>query len=164
MSYSLQIYPCDIGNIRLIADDKYLVGIIYDNMWPKFALAFAPLVESENPILAKTKKQLDEYFAGKRTEFDLPINLSGTEFQKRVWTALNRIPFGETRSYKEQATFVESPNACRAVGRTNGLNPISIVLPCHRVVGSNGLLTGYAGGIEAKKYLLELESKVKSAG
>ncbi len=164
MTYRIQNYTCEIGNIRLIADDNHLFGIIYDSMWSKFAFEFTPIVESENAILATTKKQLDEYFAGKRTEFELPINLNGTEFQKRVWTALTKIPFGETRSYKEHAVFVDSPNASRAVGRTNGLNPISIVLPCHRVIGSNGLLTGYAGGLEAKKYLLELESKVKSAG
>ena len=105
--------------------------------------------------------QLQEYFAGKRTEFDLPLSFSGTEFQQQTWRALLTIPYGETRSYSEQAHLIGNPRAVRAVGRTNGLNPIGIVVPCHRVIGKSGELTGYAGGLDKKRFLLDLERKNK---
>ena len=113
--------------------------------------------ERETPLLLRAVEQLDEYFAGRRREFDLPLNPAGTEFQKKAWNALLTIPYGETRSYKEQADIVGNIKACRAVGAANGKNPISIFIPCHRVIGTNGTLTGYGGGIDIKKALLQLE-------
>jgi len=110
-----------------------------------------------NEIIDSTRIQLQEYFAGERTEFNLPITFDGTEFQKRTWRALLSIPYGQTRSYSEQAILIGNPKAVRAVGRTNGLNPIGIVVPCHRVIGKSGKLTGYAGGLDVKKFLLDLE-------
>ena len=111
-----------------------------------------------NEIIEQTHAQLQEYLAGERSEFDLPIALFGTEFQKQTWQALLEIPYGETRSYSDQANLIGRPKAVRAVGRTNGQNPISIVVPCHRVVGKSGKLTGYAGGLDTKRFLLDLES------
>lgn len=103
--------------------------------------------------------QLREYFAGKRTAFDLPLAPRGTDFQLAVWNALQRIPYGQTRSYRDVALTIGKPAAIRAVGAANGANPLPIVVPCHRVIGANGSLTGYAGGMEAKRLLLDLESR-----
>ena len=111
----------------------------------------------DSPVLLQAEVQLGEYFAGKRREFTVPLSPRGTEFQRRVWNALLTIPYGETRSYGEIAILAESPKAFRAVGSANHNNPISILIPCHRVVGKNGSLTGYGGGMEAKQFLLELE-------
>jgi methylated-DNA-[protein]-cysteine S-methyltransferase len=113
--------------------------------------------DERNPILVATEQQLGEYFAGRRTAFDLTVDFSGTEFQRKVWHALLTIPFGETRTYAQIARQIGNPAAVRAVGAANGKNPISIVAPCHRVIGSNGKLTGFAGGLDAKAYLLRLE-------
>lgn len=104
------------------------------------------------------RTQLGEYFAGARTEFDLPLSATGTAFQQSVWAALNAIPYGETRTYAEQATHIGSPKAVRAVGAANGRNPISIIVPCHRVIGADGSLTGYGGGMDAKRWLLGHEA------
>lgn len=103
-------------------------------------------------------KELTEYFAGKRTQFDVPLNPTGTEFQKAVWKELSRIPYGETISYQELANRIKNPKAVRAVGAANGKNPLWMIVPCHRVIGKNGSMTGYAGGISLKKKLLLLES------
>ena len=111
----------------------------------------------DSPILAQTQAELAEYFAGQRREFDLPLRLRGTAFQMQVWQALQVIPYGEVRTYGEIARAIGKPKACRAVGMANHHNPISIIVPCHRVIGSDGSLTGYAGGIERKQYLLALE-------
>lgn len=119
----------------------------------------APLVTAENPHLEKLKKQLDEYFAGKRTDFDLPLVTPGGEFYKKVWAGLRKIPYGETRSYKAQAEFLGCPKSIRAVARGNGANRIAIVIPCHRVIGSDGKLVGYAGGLARKQFLLDLEKR-----
>lgn len=113
------------------------------------------------PILQETEKQLAEYFAGIRKAFDLPLAPEGTDFQKSVWQALQQIPYGETRSYKEIATAVGNPKASRAVGLANNRNPISIVIPCHRVIGANGKLVGYGGGLGIKEALLQLEKNRK---
>ena len=107
--------------------------------------------------LQKCVSQLDEYFAGKRTEFNLKLNPQGTDFQKSVWRHLATIPFGETQSYGQLAATLERPKASRAVGAANGANPIAIILPCHRVIGGNGSLTGFGGGLPTKEYLLTLE-------
>ena len=103
------------------------------------------------------RRQLEEYFAGERDEFDLPVGAPGTPFQQRVWDELARIPYGQTISYAELASRIGRPTAVRAAGAANGANPVSIVIPCHRVIGSGGALTGYSGGLEAKRFLLELE-------
>jgi methylated-DNA-[protein]-cysteine S-methyltransferase len=114
---------------------------------------------AEQPF-AEMCEQLDQYFAGERREFDLPLAPRGSDFQRRVWAALEEIPYGETRTYGEIADSIGRPSASRAVGAANGANPISIVIPCHRVIGSSGALTGYAGGVERKRRLLELERAV----
>lgn len=122
----------------------------------------APIVSffmAETPLLKEAKKQLSEYFAGKRKSFDLPLKLEGTDFQLSVWNVLKDIPYGETRTYKQTAEMAGCPGSYRAVGTANGKNPIPIIIPCHRVVASDGSLSGYALGTEFKKYLLELEAK-----
>ena len=111
----------------------------------------------ETDLIKETKRQLDEYFAGKRKEFDIPTRLEGTEFQKRVWEELRKIPYGKTVTYKDIAEAVGCQKGFRAVGLANNRNPISIIYPCHRVIGSNGSLTGYGGGLDVKEKLLELE-------
>lgn len=112
---------------------------------------------SDSPLLSQAKKELDEYFAGTRKEFTVPLSLHGTEFQMKVWNALRQIPYGETRTYGEIAVAVGNPAACRAVGMANNRNPVAIIVPCHRVIGKNGSLTGYAGGLDMKEKLLQLE-------
>ena len=114
-----------------------------------------------SPILELSKKQLDEYFTGSRRTFDIPLHTIGTDFQKKVWRALLNIPYGETRSYKEIAISTGNPNGTRAVAGAIGANGISIFIPCHRVIGSNHLLTGFAGGLDAKRRLLEIEAEQK---
>ena len=111
----------------------------------------------QNLILQKTEVQLHEYFAGKRKRFELPLLAEGTEFQKQVWRELSKIPYGETRSYKDVAVAIKNEKACRAVGAANGRNPIAIVVPCHRVIAADGTLCGFGGGVENKKKLLNLE-------
>ena len=150
MSLYYQKVKSPIGEIHLVATDEALVYLGYKNLeWDA--------VKKTNSIIEITKTQLDEYFAGKRKKFDVPYTLGGTEFQQRVWKTLTKIPFGKTWSYQEMAEVINNPTAMRAVGRTNGLNPISIILPCHRVIGKSGSLTGYAGGLPAKEFLLRLE-------
>ena len=109
--------------------------------------------------MEKAERQLTEYFSGSRKTFDLPLNLGGTEFQAKVWQALQTIPAGETRSYKDIAVMIGKPGASRAVGMANNRNPVSIIVPCHRVIGQDGSLVGYAGGLAIKQYLLEHEKK-----
>jgi methylated-DNA-[protein]-cysteine S-methyltransferase len=117
-----------------------------------------PIVQSPAARhLAKTAAQLDEYFAGKRTEFDVPLDLAGTDFQRSVWQELSAIPFGKSVSYAQHAQKLGNPKALRAVGSAIGKNPVSIIVPCHRVIGSSGDITGYAGGLERKRFLLGLE-------
>jgi methylated-DNA-[protein]-cysteine S-methyltransferase len=113
--------------------------------------------EPEDDAFPDAVEQLDAYFAGERTEFDLDLDLTGTDFQRRVWAALCTIPYGETRSYGEIATQIGTPGAFRAVGLANGRNPIGIIVPCHRVIGASGSLTGYGGGLDRKRALLDLE-------
>jgi len=119
----------------------------------------AALTEESNPILDHLRSELDTYFKGELTEFKTPLIYTGTDFQSRVWRALHDIPFGKTRTYKEQSEHLGDVKAIRAVASANGKNKIAIVIPCHRVIGSNGNLTGYAGGIERKRFLLDLERK-----
>ncbi len=117
------------------------------------------LTLNSNPTLNEAKRQLEEYFNGERREFSLAISLEGTNFQQKVWQALQEIPYGTTKSYQEVATIVGNKNSMRAVGGANHNNPISIIVPCHRVIGKNGSLVGYGGGLDVKAYLLALEAK-----
>jgi methylated-DNA-[protein]-cysteine S-methyltransferase len=119
----------------------------------------AMMVDQRHPILLHTERQLDEYFAGKRKTFSIALDIRGTSFQKNVWEALLAIPFGETRSYGQLAKQLGNSKAMRAVGAANGRNPMSIIVPCHRVIGSSGKLTGFAGGLETKARLLSLEEQ-----
>ncbi|MCG2609618.1 methylated-DNA--[protein]-cysteine S-methyltransferase [Acinetobacter sp. SM34] len=149
-----------VGNLKLVANDTALVAVLWENENPK-RVRLAELMEQvDHPILLATQKQLTEYFAGKRQQFDLPLDFEGTEFQQKVWQALLTIPFGETRSYRDIAEQVGNVKAVRAVGAANGKNPISIIAPCHRVVGANGKLVGFAGGLDNKEILLKLESSL----
>lgn len=149
-----------VGNLKLVANDTALVAVLWENENPK-RIRLAELIEqTHHPILLETQKQLSEYFAGKRQQFDLPLDFEGTEFQQKVWQALLTIPFGETRSYRDIAEQVGNVKAVRAVGAANGKNPISIIAPCHRVVGANGKLVGFAGGLDNKEILLKLEKIV----
>ena len=147
-----------VGELKLIARDEGLAAILWENDDPK-RVRLNPVAEDKNhPLLLEAEQQLKDYFAGRLKKFSLKLHFAGTEFQKKVWKALLTIPFGETRSYGQIAKQIGSPKAVRAVGAANGKNPISIVAPCHRVIGSNGKLTGFAGGLEAKACLLKLES------
>jgi methylated-DNA-[protein]-cysteine S-methyltransferase len=154
--YSKTIWS-PVGELTLVADDRGLAAILWENDKPDRVRLGALTEKADNPVLVETERQLGEYFAGARRTFDVPLSFAGTDFQKRVWSALLAIPFGETRSYGEIADQLGAPGASRAVGAANGRNPISIIAPCHRVVGSNGKLTGFAGGLEAKAFLLDLE-------
>ena len=158
-TYSCKTMKSPVGELKLVATDCGLAAILWENDDPK-RVRLSPLVESRgHPVLLEAERQLDEYFAGKRKNFSLQFDCAGTEFQKEVWQALATIPFGETRSYAEIARQIGRPKAVRAVGAANGKNPISIVVPCHRVIGSNGKLTGFAGGLETKEALLRIEAK-----
>ena len=154
MKIYYQQMSCPFGKVHLYATEKHLKALLF-KPWP--AAVKDKLQNATNPILEKTKKQLEQYFAGQRTTFDLPINSVGTEFQQRVWKTLMEIPFGETWNYGQLALAIGNKNASRAVGAANGKNPISIIVPCHRVIGANGALTGYAGGLKAKEWLLKHE-------
>lgn len=154
--YSKTIWS-PVGELTLVADDIGLAAILWEDDKPDRVRLGALREKADHPILVETERQLGEYFAGERRTFDVPLSFAGTDFQKRVWAALLAIPFGETRSYGEIAHQLGTPGASRAVGAANGRNPISIIAPCHRVVGANGKLTGFAGGLEAKAFLLDLE-------
>ncbi len=146
-----------VGKLTLVAGDNGLAAILWEND-DQDRVRLGPLVEQpDHAVLVETEKQLHAYFAGELRTFTVPLDFTGTDFQKRVWNALLTIPFGETRSYGEIARQIGSPNASRAVGAANGRNPISIIAPCHRVIGSTGALTGFAGGLAAKNLLLSLE-------
>lgn len=145
------LFDTPLGLMGLAAEDEaitrlYLPGRPTPRIMPH-----------ETPVLAEGRRQLEEYFAGERREFDLPLAPEGTAFQKQVWAALRDIPYGETRTYGQIAATLGRPKACRAVGMANHRNPLAILIPCHRVVGANGTLTGYAGGLDMKQKLLELE-------
>ena len=146
-----------VGPLKLVASDAGLVAIIWHDDRPG-RVRLGDLEEApDHPVLLHAERELGEYFAGERTSFSVPLDMVGTDFQKAVWNALLTIPFGETRSYGEIARQVGRPTAFRAVGAANGQNPLSIIAPCHRVIGSDGSLTGFGGGLPAKQYLLGLE-------
>ena len=151
--------PSPVGALKLVASDKGLTAILWENDKPGRVRLGAVIEDADHVVLVEAARQLSAYFAGTLTAFTVPLDFAGTDFQKSVWAALLTIPFGETRSYAEIARQIGRPSAVRAVGAANGRNPISIIAPCHRVVGSNGALTGFAGGLEAKERLLRLESR-----
>jgi methylated-DNA-[protein]-cysteine S-methyltransferase len=158
MAYSCKMIDSPVGPLRLVASDKGLAAILWKDEDPR-RVRLGPLVEDpDNPFLLETERQLGAYFAGELKTFTVPLDFKGTEFQKSVWKALLTIPFGETRSYREIAQQIGKPTAFRAVGAANGRNPISIIAPCHRVIGSTGALTGFAGGLATKERLLGMES------
>lgn len=150
----LEVYTSPIGEISIIEEENKIIEISFG--------VKSGIKQGSSLLLEKTKNELQEYFDGKRMEFDIPIKLNGTDFYKKVWNELKKIPYGETRSYGEIAERIGNPKASRAVGMANHNNPISIIVPCHRVVGKNNKLVGYAGGLDKKKYLIELERKVMS--
>lgn len=159
-------YLSPIGFIKIYSDETSIIALtigsrennkkyIWDN-YEKYVL------KNRTPkILEEAKKQIDEYFKGKRKKFELKLKIEGTDFQKKVWNALLEIPYGETRSYKQIAEMIGNPKAFRAVGLANNKNKIGIIIPCHRVIGANGKLVGYASGLENKRFLLDLEKKFK---
>ena len=173
MNNTFYIYTTDFGKLLIKSDGEAITGIkivadtkLIDrtetdkkSITKKDVKAKSVGKNESTELTDKAAKQLDEFFAGKRKHFDLPLLPKGTDFQRSVWKALQEIPYGETRSYKQIAEAINNPKACRAVGLANNRNPIWIVIPCHRVIGSNGALTGYGGGLEMKQRLLEIEKR-----
>ncbi len=157
MSTKCTTITSPIGRLLLVGDERALRGLYMldgpkpparDPAWAEDAAPFAAVIA-----------QLREYFAGERTVFDVALESGGTPFQQRVWNALREIPYGQTISYGELASRIDQPSAVRAVGLANGRNPVSVIVPCHRVIGANGTLTGYGGGLERKRLLLDLEAQ-----
>jgi len=151
-----------VGDLMLVASARGLRAIHWPDSSPSTDSLEAVRV-ADHPILRQTIAQLDEYFAGTRRDFDIPLDLAGTPFQLAAWHALADIPYGETTTYGRQARALGMPNAARAVGSANRVNPVCIVLPCHRVVGADGSLTGFAGGLERKRWLLDHETALTAA-
>lgn len=157
VNYSYKITPTVIGKLKLIASDKGLAAILWENDKPS-RVRLGPLVEDKShPILLQAERELGEYLEGKRKVFSVKLDPAGTLFQSKVWDALEKIPFGETRSYGQIAKQIGKPKAVRAVGAAIGRNPLSVMVPCHRVIGASGDLTGFAGGLPMKERLLALE-------
>ena len=148
-------YDSPVGRLFLGEENGFLSLLVFSADDPRLQ----QYVQKTTPILSDAKKELDEYFAGKRRTFEIPLKVQGTEFQERVWRELQKISYGKTCTYKDISARVDCPRGSRAVGLANNRNPISIFIPCHRVISGNGKLTGYAGGLDAKRYLLELEQK-----
>ena len=148
-------YQTKIGKVGIVDNGQSIIEVYYAN-----GLNLSETDIKETLLIKETAKQLKEYLDGQRRAFDLPLEVKGTDFQKRVWKTLESIPYGKTWSYKDVAQAIGSPKAYRAVGLANNKNPISIIIPCHRVIGANGKLVGYGGGLAIKKHLLELENKI----
>jgi methylated-DNA-[protein]-cysteine S-methyltransferase len=149
-----------VGPLTIVASDAGVRAVLWPTDTPKRVPLGDVQPVDDHPVLSKAVQQLGEYFAGSRQDFDLPLDATGTDFQRSAWSALRTIPFGTTVSYGEQAERMGDKRKARAVGAANGRNPISIIVPCHRVVGSNGSLTGFAGGIDTKDWLLTHERRV----
>jgi methylated-DNA-[protein]-cysteine S-methyltransferase len=148
-----------IGVLTVIASDKGIARILFEKEKAGEAAlrTEVPVAEADDEVLAAAVSQLEEYFTGTRRQFDLPLDLDGTEFQRRAWLALADVPYGETTTYGQQAERIGRPGAFRAVGAANGQNPVPIVLPCHRIIGADGSLTGFGGGLDVKRKLLDHE-------
>lgn len=155
-------YETPFGELRLVCNERALIAA----RWAVQGSAAAPssLEGPDHPLLVEVVRQLDAYFQGELQRFDIQLELAGTDFQRAAWMALVQIPYGETRSYLDQARAMGAPAAVRAVGAANGQNPVAIIVPCHRVVGASGALTGYAGGLDAKRRLLALEQGAPRQG
>ncbi len=158
MNYTLIDSP--VGQLIVAGDERGLQYLEFFDATERYTIG-ADWVEDACPFV-EVKRQLDAYFAGELSRFDLRLNPSGTDFQREVWQALQSIPYGETRSYAAIANAIDNPKAVRAVGAANGKNPIAIVVPCHRVIGRNGTLTGFGGGLPRKQFLLNLEGARQS--
>jgi methylated-DNA-[protein]-cysteine S-methyltransferase len=164
MNYFCKTISSPVGKLKLIASENGISAILWENDRPGRVRLDGHSIESENfHWLLKLEDQLQEYFSGNRAEFDLPLDVNGTEFQKKVWRALLDIPFAQTSTYQQLAARLGNAKASRAVGMANGKNPVSILVPCHRVIGANGNLTGFAGGLDNKLYLLDLERAAQSS-
>jgi len=160
MQHYCRTLDSPVGALSLVSTDLALVALVWRR--ESHRSSFENAVENaDHPVLCETARQLSEYFAGVRRTFDLPLDFRGTDFQRRAWSALLTIPYGETRTYRQMAEHIGNPTAVRAIGAANGRNPISIIAPCHRVIGMNGDLTGFGGGLDAKAYLLSLEAPQK---
>ena len=158
MSETYTTMPSPVGDLLLTGEGGRLTGLyLPSDRYARHAAANRGTLPRDDAAFAEARRQLEEYFAGERGSFDLPVAPAGTPFQQRVWAELQRIGYGTTITYAELAARIGRPTAIRAAGAANGANPVSIVIPCHRVIGSNGALTGYGGGLEAKRFLLELE-------
>lgn len=149
-------YSFPIGIMTIVSGDQGIVEVSLDHQVSNNQ------IKKETALIKKAYQQLSEYFVGTRQQFDLPLDLKGTQFQKECWQALQNIPYGQTRTYKEIAEAIGRPKAARAIGMANHVNPIMIIVPCHRVIGTNGKLTGYRGGLDVKEYLLDLEKRYRS--
>lgn len=157
MTLALATMASPVGTLTLAASARGLAAILWEDDDPARVPLGVARPAPDDPLLVETMRQLDAYFGRRRTIFELPLDPVGTAFQKAVWAQLRAIPYGETRSYAWIARAIGRPSACRAVGAANGRNPISIIVPCHRVVGAGGAMTGFAGGLTAKRRLLALE-------
>lgn len=157
--FASSILTSPVGDLTLVASDRGLVAVLWPDDDPARVRLPRLRDQGDHPVLVQAAIQLAGYFEGERQGFDLPLDFRGTMFQQRVWSALLTIPFGETRSYGAIAQAIGQPTASRAVGAANGRNPLSIIAPCHRVIGGNGALTGFAGGMEAKRWLLDFERR-----
>jgi methylated-DNA-[protein]-cysteine S-methyltransferase len=159
MRYLYKSMKSPLGLLTLVGSDQGLAAVLWEGEDPS-RVRLGPLQEHlSHPILMQAQRQLEEYFAGQRRTFSVKLDPAGTEFQNKVWNALRTIPFGETRSYGQIAEQIGSRKAVRAVGAANGRNPLSIIVPCHRVIGADGTLTGFAGGLKIKARLLALEGR-----
>lgn len=156
LKYKMMSSP--VGVLKIVVQECALVAILWDKERLNRVRLESMVEDNEDSLILKIEKQLNDYFSQKRQEFQLPMETQGTPFQKEVWNLLNQIPYGATWTYKEVAEKIQRPLAVRAVGAAIGKNPISIVIPCHRVIATNGSLTGFAGGLDRKKILLDLES------
>jgi methylated-DNA-[protein]-cysteine S-methyltransferase len=157
---SLFFYEYPTGPLGIAEDSGAICRVFFGGKKSLPGLPWAgDFVVAETPLIKKTAAQLEEYFAGKRKTFTVPLSLGGTDFQAACWKALRTIPYGETRSYKDLALLAGNPRALRAAGMANNRNPVVIIVPCHRVIGNDGSLTGYGGGLPVKRFLLDLEQR-----
>jgi methylated-DNA-[protein]-cysteine S-methyltransferase len=150
-------YDSPVGTLGIIEDNQKISNVFFKDGKKAERYTNGSIAEKKTPLIQKTISQFEEYFKGKRKVFDIPLALEGTKFQLSVWKALQKIPYGRTVSYKEIAAAAGNPKACRAAGMANNRNPVAIIVPCHRVIGADGSLTGYGGGLDKKVFLLELE-------
>lgn len=160
MTFFAPLKPHPLFPLHLVVGDRGILRIGFSCERPDPAW----LPDDNHPLIQETRRQLDAYFAGELRQFNLPLDLQGTPFQKRVWGALRAIPYGQTRSYSQLARQIGAPRAARALGSANHANPVAIVVPCHRVIAAGGALTGYGGGLDRKQFLLDLEAQMTHRG